>query len=132
MKGIIGLGRGMMERAFRSKDTFITSMQLGAVQEWTVGIAGDSNVAAGNHPFHVHVNPFQVVDLGEGGLTELFGVRVGEYRDTVPLWPSSTWTVRFTPADFTGRALIHCHMIPHVDLGMGAVANITAAAAVQL
>ena len=56
-----------------------------------------------------------------------FQVRVGEYRDTAPLWQSASYTVRFVPDRFTGRALIHCHMIPHVDLGMAAVANITAA-----
>ena len=113
--------------SFATKDTFVTAMPLGAMQEWTVGIAGDSNVGAGNHPFHVHVNPYQVVAI-EGGSSEALGVRVGEYRDTVPLWASGAFTIRFVPDRWTGRALIHCHMIPHVDLGMAAVANITDAA----
>ncbi len=113
------------QQSFATKDTFITSMQLGSVHEWSIGIAGDSNMAAGNHPFHMHVNPFQVVDIGSGMGTEIFGIRVGEYRDTLPLSAISSFRIRFIPDRFTGRALIHCHTIPHVDLGMGAVANIT-------
>ena len=101
------------------------------MQEWTVGIEGDSNVGAGNHPFHVHVNPFQVVAIG-GQTTpgvSVMGVRVGEYRDTVPLTQSwGKFTVRFVPDRFIGRVLLHCHMIPHVDLGMAAVTQIVTAA----
>jgi len=110
--------------SFSTKDTFVTTLILGEVYEWQVGIAQDSNVGAGNHPFHVHVNPYQVVGIANG-LSSLLGIKVGEYRDTIPMWQSGLYTIRFVPDSFTGRALIHCHMIPHIDLGMAAVANIT-------
>ena len=47
-------------------------VELGAVEEWTV--VNDSPLV---HPFHIHVNPFQ--------LTHVDGVPVDEpgYRDTV-------------------------------------------------
>jgi len=116
--------------AFVSKDSFLANLTLGQVVEWTAGIAGDSSMGAGNHPFHVHVNPFQVVAIGGSAYApSTLGVAVGEYRDTVPLWRSASYTLRFRPDSFVGRALIHCHMIPHVDLGMAAVVNIVAAAA---
>jgi FtsP/CotA-like multicopper oxidase with cupredoxin domain len=111
------------QQSFTTKTNFVRKMALGQLEEWKVQIAGDSSVGAGNHPFHVHVNPYQVVDLG--GVDEMLGVKVGEYRDTVPLWQSSGYTIRFVPDRFPGPALIHCHMIPHVDLGMGAVASIS-------
>jgi FtsP/CotA-like multicopper oxidase with cupredoxin domain len=112
--------------SFSDKDHFIHNMTLGEIQEWTVGIAGDSNVGAGNHPFHVHVNPFQIVAIG-GSTTESLGVKIGEYRDTIPLSQSlGQYRLRFVPGRFAGRALIHCHMIPHVDLGMAAVTQIVA------
>eukprot|EP00940_MAST-03C_sp_MAST-3C-sp2_P001757 g1757.t1 len=113
-------------KAFAGPDVFAANATLNHVQEWTIQIEGDSDVGAGNHPFHAHVNPFQVVAVGSGGSTaSMFGVRVGEYRDTVPLSQSVPYTVRFVPDRFEGRALVHCHMIPHVDLGMAAVLRIT-------
>ena len=51
-------------------------------------------------------------------------MRVGEYRDTLPLWQSGDFTIRFVPDRFVGRALVHCHMIPHVDLGMALVVGL--------
>jgi FtsP/CotA-like multicopper oxidase with cupredoxin domain len=112
-------------KSFSTKDNFVANMSLGVVQEWVVQIAGDSNLGAGNHPFHLHVNPFQVVAIGGSQWNPaVLGVKVGEYRDTLPLSQSSSYTIRFRPDRFTGRALIHCHMIPHVDFGMAAVAAI--------
>jgi FtsP/CotA-like multicopper oxidase with cupredoxin domain len=110
------------KQSFSTKDNYIATTTIGKLEEWQVGIAGDSSAGAGNHPFHLHVNPYQVVDIG--GVDEMLGVRVGEYRDTIPLWRSSAYTIRFIPDRFPGPALVHCHMTPHVDLGMGAVTNI--------
>ena len=111
--------------AFSSKDAYVHNMSVGVVEEWGVGIAGDSSVAAGNHPFHVHVNPYQIVSIdGYTANYSILGVAVGEYRDTIPLWLGGRVLIRFQPDRYTGRALIHCHMIPHVDLGMAAVAYI--------
>ena len=89
-----------------------------------MGIEGDSDTGAGNHPYHQHVNPFQVVLLMGAGLDEYLGIRVGEYRDTIPLTPTSQYRIRFIPDRFDGRALVHCHMVPHIDLGMAAVVSI--------
>jgi FtsP/CotA-like multicopper oxidase with cupredoxin domain len=65
------------------------------------------------HPFHIHVNPFQ--------LTHVDGQPVDEpsYRDTVSIRPrGGSVTFRTVFADFTGRSLFHCHIVPHSDLGM--------------
>jgi FtsP/CotA-like multicopper oxidase with cupredoxin domain len=85
--------------------------ELNTVEEWTV--VNDSPLV---HPFHIHVNPFQ--------LTHLNGVPVDEpgFRDTVSLPPlGGSITFRTLFADFTGRSVFHCHLVPHSDLGMMAV-----------
>jgi len=111
------------DESFQNKNHYVHNMTLDEIQEWAVGIEGDSNVGAGNHPFHMHVNPFQIIAIN-GGTTATMGVRVGEYRDTIPLMMSGKYTIRFVPKRYIGRVLIHCHMIPHVDLGMAAVGQI--------
>ena len=105
------------------ENDFAANLTLGTLQDWHVGIEGDSDTGAGNHPYHQHVNPFQVVDMG-AGLDEYLGIRVGEYRDTIPLTPTAQYRIRFVPDRFDGRALVHCHMVPHIDLGMAAVVSI--------
>ncbi|HET7457169.1 MAG TPA: multicopper oxidase domain-containing protein [Gemmatimonadaceae bacterium] len=81
---------------------------LDTVEEWQF-----VNETEQEHPFHVHVNPFQV--------TKVNGVAVGfdGYQDTaiVPRFGSLTVRTRFT--DFVGSPiLIHCHILDHEDMGM--------------
>jgi FtsP/CotA-like multicopper oxidase with cupredoxin domain len=81
---------------------------LDTVEEWTV--VNDSPLV---HPFHIHVNPFQ--------LTHINGAPVDEpgYRDTVSIPPlGGSITFRTLFADFPGKSVFHCHIVPHSDLGM--------------
>jgi FtsP/CotA-like multicopper oxidase with cupredoxin domain len=83
-------------------------VELGALEEWT--ITNDSVLV---HPFHIHVNPFQ--------LTHIDGMPVDErsYRDTVTVGArGGSITFRTVFADFTGKSVFHCHIVPHSDLGM--------------
>jgi FtsP/CotA-like multicopper oxidase with cupredoxin domain len=92
-------------------------VELGTVEEWTV--VNDSPLV---HPFHIHVNPFQ--------LTQVNGVPVDEpgYRDTVSISPlGGSITFRTLFADFPGRSVFHCHIVPHSDLGMMGVFEVLAA-----
>ena len=57
-------------------------------------------------------------------------MQLGEWRDTLPIPGAeapggASLTIRFIPSRFTGHALLHCHMVPHNDLGMAAVMQIT-------
>jgi FtsP/CotA-like multicopper oxidase with cupredoxin domain len=90
-------------------------VELGALEEWT--IVNDSPLV---HPFHIHVNPFQV--------THVNGEPVDEpsYRDTVTVAPRSSVTFRTVFEDFTGTSVFHCHIVPHSDLGMMGVFEIVA------
>ena len=51
--------------------------------------------------------------------------RVGEWRDTLPLYGRVGYTIRFVPP-FRGRMMVHCHVQKHSENGMMAVAAITA------
>ena len=88
-------------------------VQLGALEEWTI-----VNASPLVHPFHIHVNPFQ--------LTHVNGVpvEVESYQDTMPIDPRGSITFRTRFLDFTGRSLFHCHIVTHSDIGMAAVFEI--------
>ena len=81
---------------------------LGTVEEWLIRNDTDQD-----HPFHVHVNPFQITKIN-GQPVSFDG-----YQDTaiVPRFGSLTVRTRFT--DFVGGPiLMHCHILDHEDMGM--------------
>lgn len=81
---------------------------LGTVEEWLI-----ANETEQEHPFHVHVNPFQVIKQN-GSAVPFQG-----HQDVaiVPRFGSITVRTRFT--DFSGGpVLMHCHILDHEDMGM--------------
>jgi len=82
-------------------------MPLGSVEQWTI------TSQVGGHPFHPHINPMELTVMDpETGKPE----RV--WRDTVFVRPGETIKVRTRIADFTGRSVLHCHILDHEDKGM--------------
>jgi FtsP/CotA-like multicopper oxidase with cupredoxin domain len=80
----------------------------GATEEWIL-----TNTSKGPHPFHIHVNAFQMVNNGQAG----------EWRDTIIVPPAKSGQpgkVRFRTRieRFTGRFVLHCHILTHEDRGM--------------
>lgn len=107
---------------FQSSKALTQLVALDSVEEWT--IVNMNNI---RHPFHIHVNPMYVVAVN--------GVRLAEpyWADTVPLPfntdlppgppppsppPPSSITFRMRFLHFTGRYVMHCHMLVHEDMGM--------------
>jgi len=82
-------------------------ISLNAVEEWTIVNEDESN-----HVFHIHTNPFQIVAVNGEPISSLL------WRDTaiVPRFGSLTFRTRFL--DFTGKTVLHCHMMNHEELGM--------------
>jgi suppressor of ftsI len=81
---------------------------LGTVEEWFI-----RNDTEQDHPFHVHVNPFQITKINGSP------VAFDGYQDVaiIPRFGSLTVRTRFT--DFTGGpVLMHCHILDHEDMGM--------------
>lgn len=89
-------------------------VELGAVEEWTIVNQDEHN----DHVFHIHINPFE--------LTAVNGEAVEErlWLDTaiVPHGGSITFRTRFL--DFTGKYVLHCHMMNHEELGMMQVVEV--------
>lgn len=92
-------------------------MKLGATEEWLIENTGSSNVQI-QHPAHIHVNPFQVVARNGQPLTPPW-----VWQDTIalPLWdpvrPGSV-NIRHRFETFTGKYVMHCHILGHEDRGM--------------
>ncbi len=85
-------------------------IRLNTAEEWKVTAKAD------NHPFHIHVNPFQVVlrtDANGGSCTPM-----SVWRDTLFVRQGETYTVRSRFTDFLGKTVIHCHFLDHEDQGM--------------
>ena len=93
---------------------------LGQAQEWTV-----SNTTGVAHPFHIHVNPFQVVEIKDSKGT----------TTPVPEGQRAWWDVRIIPpggyikirsrfVDFWGAYVLHCHILAHEDRGMMKVVTV--------
>ncbi len=83
------------------------TMKLGATEEWEF-----VNLTYEPHPIHIHVNDFQVISVN--------GEPSGEnhYRDTAMLPPFGRIVIRHRFLDFTGKFVMHCHILFHEDHGM--------------
>jgi FtsP/CotA-like multicopper oxidase with cupredoxin domain len=84
-------------------------VRAGAVEEWTL-----VNSSPMDHPVHLHVWPMQIVS--GGGQDGQDGA--GTWLDVVTVPARNRVTVRVAFGDFTGRTVVHCHILDHEDLGM--------------
>lgn len=86
---------------------------VGTVEEWTIVNDTDEQ-----HPFHIHINDYQVVSVN-GQPYDAKG-----HQDTVPV-PARGEVVILNPFDdFTGKYVFHCHILAHEDLGMMGVVDV--------
>ncbi len=90
-------------------------VRLGAVEEWTI-----VNEDGDDHVFHIHTNDML--------LTKINGEELAEpvWLDTAAVPGNGSITFRSRFLDFTGKAMLHCHMMNHEDLGMMQVVEIEA------
>lgn len=86
-------------------------LKLGRAEEWIV----TSKFA--NHPFHIHVNPFEVIETRNG-------VEKRYWKDTILVRPGNPVRFRSRYEDFDGKFVIHCHILDHEDQGMMQVVEI--------
>jgi peroxiredoxin len=85
----------------------VRTVRLNAAEEWTL------NAAQGKHPFHIHVNAFEVITRDSSG-------RVIDrlWRDTLFVPARKKATIRMKFLDFTGKSVMHCHILDHSENGM--------------
>src|SRR6266404_1488555 len=113
-------------------------MPLNGLQDWVL-----ENWTNTPHPFHIHINPFQVmkndipslIDTSKpvtpGNIKYTAYTPAGNYvwQDVITMPPGqisadgktifqSKVTIRQTYLDFVGTYVLHCHILAHEDRGM--------------
>jgi FtsP/CotA-like multicopper oxidase with cupredoxin domain len=88
-------------------------VRLGAVEEWTI-----VNEDQDDHVFHIHTNDMQLTRINGEPLAEPIWV------DTMIVPASGSITFRSRFVDFTGKYMLHCHMMNHEELGMMQVVEV--------
>ena len=85
-----------------SKQTGLDRPTLGSAGEWTLIVDNATGAAADEpHLFHIHVNPFQVVQVEDVQTKRI--TRVDEWRDTIAVETGQKiWIDRFQ-SQFTAR-----------------------------
>ena len=100
---------------FSSSTTYLASFAVGAVHELSL-------TGVNAHPFHLHINSYQLAAAPADTSNDYF--LQGDWHDTL-IYPNNGATVRFQTDVFTGKQVMHCHILEHEDEGMMAVTQIT-------
>ncbi|MFF3910561.1 multicopper oxidase family protein [Streptomyces sp. NPDC001848] len=87
--------------------------KLNTVEEWTV--VNESNE---EHSFHVHTNHFQLMSIN-GRPHHGHGL-----QDVASVPAKGRFVIRMRFKDYTGKTVLHCHILNHEDAGMMAVLDI--------
>lgn len=89
-------------------------LKLGEAQTWYI------SSAFSHHPFHIHVNPFEIIERDRSG-----NIVDRYWKDTIntpQIDPNdeaaSTIEARMRYRDFAGAFVSHCHILDHEDHGM--------------
>ena len=91
------------------------TLVLGTEQMWELASKN------GNHPFHIHVNPFQII-----GITRIDGGTVdAQYKDLIGTWKDTLLVMQGHKIEiatryqrYIGEYVLHCHILEHEDQGM--------------
>ena len=87
-------------------------VSLDTAEEWRIQVLGAHHGGTEGHPFHIHVNHFEVISVN-GAPAEKTPI-----ADTVWVPLESTVVIRMKFKEFTGKSVFHCHILPHEDTGM--------------
>lgn len=112
-------------------------LKLGGVDEWHLR----SDFVS--HPFHIHINPFQVVKIldpngkdvsAPGAVDDAGGTADPQYPGLKGVWKDTLWVKNLVPPGkapgqytivvrtryerYIGDFVLHCHILDHEDQGM--------------
>jgi len=117
-------------KKFHDPDTTYT-VEVNTAEEWVLdNIPPIEKGGVAPHPFHIHVNPFQVVAKGEKdtqGNIQWQVIPEAEriWHDTIAVEPNQPLKIWHRFATYPGEFVLHCHILIHEDQGMmyGVVVN---------
>ncbi len=92
-----------------------TVVKLNTIEDWEI-----ANTGTMDHPFHLHVNDFQVIS--RDNKPEPYRA----WKDTTLVRRGEVVRIRIPFKDFPGKTVYHCHILDHEDLGMMATLEIQA------
>jgi FtsP/CotA-like multicopper oxidase with cupredoxin domain len=81
--------------------------KLGTVQKWVL-----YNSSPEEHPFHMHIDYFQVIQKNGAPF------QANGFQDTVVIPQHGSVTILIDFEDYTGKFVYHCHILNHEDHGM--------------
>lgn len=105
-------GDYLINHAIYSEMEVPTVVNLDSVEEWHLSLEDSHHGGVEGHPFHIHVNSFEVVSIG--GIEQPPGL----IQDTIWVPIDQTVVVRMRFKEYIGKAIYHCHILPHEDTGM--------------
>ncbi|ACK68206.1 multicopper oxidase type 3 [Rippkaea orientalis PCC 8801] len=94
-----------------------TQVKINTVEDWELINRDRMGM---EHPFHLHINPFQIIS--RNGQPEPYVA----WKDVVLVRPGEPLKIRIHFKDFVGKTVYHCHIFDHEDLGMMATIQMTA------
>jgi FtsP/CotA-like multicopper oxidase with cupredoxin domain len=111
--------------AFDDKDDTTQFITLNTAEEWLL----ENYWASSIHPFHIHVNPFQVLEIFDPNATTQVKLQAPyNWHDTIAIpaakdngdgTTTNGWVkIRSRFVDFPGTFVLHCHILDHEDRGM--------------
>jgi len=89
-----------------------TTVFLGECEEWHIVVPSGEHGGTEGHPFHIHVNDFEVKSIA--GIEQ----RQGLIQDTIWVQQNTASVIRMRFKQWTGKSVFHCHILPHEDTGM--------------
>jgi FtsP/CotA-like multicopper oxidase with cupredoxin domain len=92
----------------------VRTLKLNEAEKWTLCTRG----LADAHPFHIHVNPFQVSREGPDRKPQ------NVWRDTLLVRDKKDEEIYTRYEDYIGKFVLHCHILDHEDQGMMELVNI--------
>ena len=99
-------------------------LTLGTAEQWVLTSPG------GSHPYHIHVNPFEIVEIldpsgndvsaagAKDGTDPQYPGLKGAWKDTLWVKRGYTLKVRTRYQRYIGEFVLHCHILDHEDKGM--------------
>jgi len=87
-------------------------VKLDTAEEWTLQVPDHDHGGTEGHPFHIHVDHFEVISVGGSQLPP------GTIHDTIWVPKNTSVVIRLKFLGFKGKSVYHCHILPHEDTGM--------------
>jgi FtsP/CotA-like multicopper oxidase with cupredoxin domain len=108
---IVG-GDYLINNAIYHEQEIPVVVNLNEAEEWHLVVGTSHHGGTEGHPFHIHVNSFEVISIN--GVMQPSGT----IQDTVWVGVGETVVVRMRFRQWIGKSVFHCHIPPHEDVGM--------------